>query len=145
MMTYENNSLNIFKQIKELKLNFSSLFCEQNDCYTSTVREKVGFAPNLIYFDPLVKEEFKQKVAAKFTGIDEAKMTPLSFGYEDIMRLYKASLQCKNLDKSCFISSLSDIKGSDVFEDAAVSNRAYYPKLKYIQVGADGSEKEISL
>lgn len=145
MMTYENNSINIFKQIKELNLHFGSLFCEQNDCYTANVKTKAGYVPNLIYFDPIVKEEFKQKVAGKYEGIDKAKMTPLSFGYEDVMRIYKASLECQNMDKFCFVSSLSNGKESAVFEDAPVTNRAYYPKLQFIKVNPDGSESEISL
>lgn len=144
-VTYEPSSASIFKQINDLGINFKSMFCEQNDCYTSRVKEQAGYVSNLIYFDPVIRPEFIEKVEKKYGPIDEAKLTPIAFAYEDTLRMYTASLKCSKLHSSCFTLSLSEGYASEVFEDAPTRERTYYPELQYVLVGDSGQETVINL
>lgn len=143
--TNESHAINLFDQMKELNVKFSSIFCEESTCYTSVVKQKSGFVENLINYDPYFTDDFLKKLSDKFETNDIVRITPIAYGYYDTMRLYEASKVCKNLDKSCYITAISNVKNIGVFKDAPTRDRGYYPVLKFKKVGADGAESEIKL
>ncbi|MCR4277835.1 MAG: ABC transporter substrate-binding protein [Candidatus Berkelbacteria bacterium] len=143
--TNEPHAINLFDQLKELNLKFDSIFCEESTCYTSAVQAKSGFVENLINYDPYFTDNFLKKLTDKFGTNDIVRITPIAYGYYDTMRLYEASKECKNLDKSCYITAISNVNNLGVFKDAPTKDRGYYPALKFKKVGADGAESEIKL
>ena len=143
--TNEPHAINLFDQMKELDIKFNSIFCEESTCYTSAVQEKSGFVENLINYDPYFTDDFLKKLSDKLGTNDIVRITPIAYGYYDTIRLYEASKSCKNLDKSCYISAISNVGDLGVFKDAPTRDRGYYPILKFKKVGANGTQLEINL